>query len=321
MAWSLCRALLLVWATTMAGVVPTVGASSSAQVDPALLEQIRRSNAECFACHTDAGLKHPPHPGLDLAKLQDLLLEPEVFKGSNHGHMECKQCHGQGYSKFPHAPGARDEISPCEECHAVKVMKIEVQFEASVHAKRLADQFTCNTCHDPHVALVAAKLGDPRQIVRQDNQMCLDCHNSDLEFAKLVPDKKRRPDIDRIHEWLPNTRLHWEAVRCVECHTPAAKTLSHEIVDKERAERKCVSCHTADTALATRLYRHLAAEEQKKYGFVNSVILSNSYVVGATRNAVLDALVIALAIATLLAVLVHGAIRVALAIAKRRKTQ
>jgi hypothetical protein len=314
----------LVSLAIMGMVAPALAATDPKPVDPALLEKIRRSNAECFACHTEAGLKNPPQPGLDLAKLKETLLEPEVFKGSNHGHMECKQCHGQGYAKYPHAQGARDLISPCEECHAVQVMKIEAQFEASVHAKRLADKFTCNTCHDPHIALVAVKLGDPRKIVAQDNHMCLECHNSDLAFAQFAPEenekKKKRPDLDRIHAWLPNTRLHWEAVRCVECHTPVAKTLSHEIVDKEKAEKHCVSCHTANTALAARLYRHLAKEEQQKYGFVNSVILSNSYVVGATRHPVLDAIVIGLAVATLLAVLVHGAIRVALAMSRRRKT-
>jgi hypothetical protein len=302
---------------------PRVFAADS-ESDAALRAKIERANAECFACHSDAGMRSPPSPDLDISKLQDMLVEPNVFHGSNHGHMECTQCHGQGVGKYPHAKQVRDEISPCEECHASKVMRIEKQFDASVHAKNLKDKFTCSTCHDPHVALIAAKLDDPRKIVAQDNHMCLACHDSDLKFSEFAPEikneKKRRPDIDSIHEWLPNTKLHWQAVRCVECHTPATKTLSHEIVNKEKAEKHCVACHTTDTSLTTRLYRHLAKDEQQKYGFLNSVILSNSYVIGATRHPLLDALVLGLAALTLFGVLVHGVVRIVLAVLRRRKS-
>lgn len=294
-------------------------AAETKPIDPELLEKIRRSNAECFSCHTEAGLKHPPRTDLDLVKLKETLHDPDAFKRSNHGNMECKQCHGQGFNDYPHVQDALDEVSPCEECHAAQVLKVEMQFDNSVHARKLRDQFTCNSCHDPHTALIAAKLGDPRKIVRQDNEMCLDCHNSDLQFAKLAPDQKKRPDIDRIHEWLPNPALHWRAVRCLECHTPVAKTLSHEILDKEKAEKRCVSCHTTNTSLASRLYRHMAKDEQQQYGFLNSVILSNSYIVGATRHPLIDQVVIALVTLTLLGVLLHGVIRIAVGLIRRTR--
>ena len=108
-----------------------------------------------------------------------------------------------------------------------------------------------------------------------------------LVFARFAPDKKQRPKIDEIHSWLPNTRLHWKAVRCVECHTPevgAKDMLSHQILSKDKAERNCFACHGANSTLNTRLYRHLSSEEQQRFGFANSVILSNSYVVGTTRQ-------------------------------------
>ncbi|WP_301100389.1 cytochrome c3 family protein, partial [Propionivibrio sp.] len=272
---------------------------TSALMTPELLEKIRRANNECFACHSTEGYKNPPKThatDMDLAKLRTLIHEPNIFNGSNHGLMECKQCHGQGYVDFPHAADARSSISPCEECHAAKVMKVEQQFEASVHAKNLKDKFTCSTCHSPHVDLIASKLIDPKRIVAQDNRHCLACHDSDREFAKFAPDdektslKKERPNIDELHEWLPNTRAHWKAVRCVECHTPAGKTLSHEILNKDKAEKKCLACHSANSSLNTRLYRHLAKEEHQRLGFANSVILSNSYVLGATRHPLIDTL-------------------------------
>jgi len=128
----------------------------------------------------------------------------------------------------------------------------------------------------------------------------------------LAPDKKKRPAIDDIHKWLPNTRLHWQAVRCIECHTPTDDklSLSHEVQNKDKAEKKCVTCHNPDSSLKVRLYRHLAKEEQQKYGFLNSVILSNSYVVGATRNPTLDLLLIGAFVATVLGVLGHGLLRI-----------
>jgi predicted CXXCH cytochrome family protein len=293
--------------------------------EDALEEQVRRENAQCFDCHTEEGVKNPPRPGLNLEKLKQTLIDPGLYHGSNHGPVNCKECHSGGYQKFPHPPAAKQEPVACDECHASKVMKIEPQFEASVHHKNLKDKFTCSTCHDPHIALIAAKLADPRKIVKQDNQMCLDCHNSDLTFAKFAPEekneKKKRPDIDTIHEWLPNTKLHWQAVRCIECHTPVVKSgLSHEIVDKDKAEKKCVTCHTSDTALAARLYRHLQKDEQQKYGFANSVILSNSYVVGATRHPLIDNIVMGLVILTLLGVLGHGVVRI-IAMRRRNKPQ
>ena len=317
--------LLLVIA---AGALPVYAQEkTSALMTPELLEKVRKSNNECFACHTEEGVKNPPktEADMDLVKLRTLVHDPKIFNGSNHGLMECKQCHGTGYSAFPHDADAKKNLSSCDECHAAKVMRIEQQFDASVHAKNLKEKFTCTTCHSPHIDLIASKLIDPHKIVAQDNGHCLACHDSDLEFAKFAPDdektslKKKRPDIDTIHEWLPNTRLHWKAVRCVECHTPPTKTLSHEIVNKEKAEKKCLTCHSANSSLKTRLYRHLVKEEQEKLGFANSVILANSYVLGATRHPVLDTLLMIAFGAMVLGLLAHGLGRIISKLIRRRK--
>lgn len=297
---------------------PTAFAEDAKPVDPELLAKITKSNNECFACHTKAGLQSPPQAGLDLKKLEATLRDPDTFHASNHGNMECKTCHGQGYTKYPHAEGAAQQISPCSECHAVKVYKIEQQWDKSVHAQKLKGKMTCNSCHDPHLAKIASKLGDPKLIVAQDNAMCLDCHNSDLAFAKLAPDNRKRPDIDSLHSWLPNTKVHWKAVRCVECHTPQAKTLSHEILAKDKAEKNCVSCHSSDSALRTRLYRHLVQAEENQYGFVNTAILKSSYVIGATRNQFVDWGILGMIAATVGGLGLHGAIRVVMSILRRR---
>ncbi len=328
MSW---RKILTILVTAIAWSSQLYASGEADAVDPAVAEKNRKANEACFACHSEAGLKNLPRKDLDLDKLKANLLAPPAFGGSNHGHMDCRQCHGQGYNDYPHSQTAKNETSPCSECHATKVARLERQVDKSVHAKTetLKQKMTCSTCHNPHVALVASKLKDPHKIVAQDNGACLDCHNSDQTFAKFAPEnekspglKKKRPDIDTIHEWLPNTRAHWKAVRCVECHTPAvevSKMLSHEILSKDKAEKKCVACHSANSSLKTRLYRHMVKDEQQRLGFTNSVILSSSYVIGATRHPVLDTLVIGLVALTLAGVLGHGAVRIFVAIRRKGK--
>lgn len=317
----LCLASLLSWSAF---------AGSDSAIDTATIDKNRKANEACYTCHSSAGMKKPPRADLDLSKLKDSRLEPEVFNPSDHGVMDCRECHSKThYNDYPHAEAGKTATSPCTECHAAKVLRLEPQFNASVHAKNkgLKEKFTCNTCHNAHVNVVQKRLKDPTKIVAQDNHGCLECHNSETMFAKFAPDdekaagqKKKRPDIDEIHKWLPGTKAHWNAVRCIECHTPAVaenKMLSHEILNKEKAEKKCLSCHSANSSLKTRLYRHMVKDEQQKLGFTNSVILSNSYVIGATRHPLLDSIVLGLTALTLLGVLIHGVIR--MVAAKRRQ--
>lgn len=299
----------------------------AAPTDPALVEKIRKSNAECYACHTEQGVKAPPRADMDLAKLRQYLHDPKQFDASNHTGMECKVCHGQGYAAFPHAADAKKAISECGECHAQKALRVETQFKASIHAKNLEDKFSCRTCHDPHAYRVASKLGDPRRIVSQDNAMCIDCHNSDLRwssFSAALPTKKARPDLDDLHGWLPNTRLHWSAVRCIECHTPPSPVkslgMSHEIQPKEKAEKNCVACHSKDSMLATRLYRYAAANVGGDLGFANAKVLGSAYVVGATRNPLVDRAVIGLFALTVLGLVGHGALRIVMGLIRRRRS-
>lgn len=324
------RSLLTIFALLWAVMAAPAVAADAAAVDQATIEKNRKANAECYTCHSAAAIKKPPRADLDLSKLKESRLEPEIFNPSDHGVMDCRQCHVSKYEEYPHALTGKNETVPCTDCHAAKVMRLEPQFEASVHAKNtgLKEKFTCSTCHNAHVSIIAKRLVDPAKIVAQDNHGCLECHNSDTIFAKFAPEgkktpgiKKKRPDIDQIHDWLPNTKAHWNAVRCIDCHTPeveAKKLLSHEILDKEKAEKKCLSCHSANSTLKVRLYRHMVKEEQQKYGFTNSVFLSNSYIIGASRHPLLDSIIIALAVATLLGVLLHGAIRIVMS-ARRKK--
>ena len=291
------------------GALPSLSQAQDAAVSSKQADKVRQANAECFACHSPAGVQKPPKEGLDLAKLRTLIKHPEAFEQSDHQRQLCTKCHNEGYDEHPHEADAKDNTSTCTDCHSKKADLIEKQFGKSVHAN-LGEAMSCTSCHDPHVMRIADKQSDPARIVAQDNQVCLACHDSDEKFARFAPDKKQRPKIDDIHGWLPNTRLHWKAVRCVECHTPevgAKDMLSHQILSKDKAEKNCLACHGANSALNVRLYRHLAGEEQQRFGFANSVILANTYVLGATRHPLLDSLVLAGFAAMILGLLAHGA--------------
>lgn len=290
----------------------------AAENSPELVAKIAKANGECLACHSEAGVKSPPRAGLDLVKLRKFQLDSLHFDKSNHAGMACTQCHSNAVASYPHDADTRAKISPCEECHAAKVMRVEKQIKDSVHGGTLKEPLTCTSCHNPHRGAVATRLKDARQIAAQDNKICLDCHQSDLAMAKVSGDNKPRKDIDAIHDWLPNTRLHWGAVRCLECHTASDKK-PHEIVNGDKAERQCVTCHSANSTLKTRLYRHQALVEQEKLGFLNSAVLSSAYVVGATRHPMLDRAIIALVALTLFGVLGHGAARIIVALWRRRK--
>ena len=257
-------------------------------IAPEDLKNIQDSNAKCLECHSEDGFDALERQGVDKDKLRDHLVDFGVYSDSSHGRVECKACHVKGFEDFPHADDDKKQINWCDECHTRKFLRIEMQFDESVHAKEgVKDKFTCSTCHDPHVFQAAKYMNAPRDVVRQDNDFCLDCHGSDQGFAQVS--KEARPDLEKNHEWLPNRPLHWNAVRCVECHTPVSKkVMSHEILPAEKAEKRCVACHSADSTLRLRLYKHLVSEERSKVGFINSVILNEAYVVGATRNVYLD---------------------------------
>ena len=301
--------LLVIGMTCLGATLPTLSCAQERQITPEQLEKVRKGNAECFACHSAEGLKAPPKEGLDLKALRGLLQHPDSFYQADHQRLACTKCHNEGYDEHPHTEDAKEMTSTCTDCHSKKAKVIEPQFEKSVHAQNMSETFTCTTCHDPHLMRVAEKQSDPLRIVAQDNRVCLGCHDSDEAFARLAPEKKLRPLLDDIHAWLPNARQHWRSVRCVDCHTPevaAGEMISHEVLNKEKAERECLTCHSASSTLKTRLYRHLAKEEQQRFGFANSIILANSYVPGATRHPVLDTLVLGAFAAMLLGLVVHG---------------
>ncbi len=148
--------MLSIWCQRIIGVllVATLSglpalAAAEGEVDSETLAKNRKANEVCFACHSAAGIAKPPQASLDMSKLNDSRVEPNVFNKADHGVMDCRQCHSSKHysAEYPHGEAGKTETSPCNECHAAKQLRLEPQFNASVHAKveGVKEKFTCNT--------------------------------------------------------------------------------------------------------------------------------------------------------------------------------
>lgn len=269
-------------------------------------------NHECLRCHSMATLGYKDtHTGI----LKDLSVNPSGFYNSNHGELECIECHSEEFKIFPHSGNLKSENLYCLNCHQddpelfkYSFKTIEKDFKESIHFKKFGNEFTCFNCHDPHSFRINTRVNpEIKKTVLYDNQVCLVCHNSgtNIDFTNAVI-----PDLDASHQWLPHKGLHWKSVRCIDCHTETSSAaISHKILPKEEALKNCVSCHSSNSVLLQSLYKFQSKEERSREGFINAVILNNSYVIGATRNYYLNVLSFIIFGIVLTALFLHGYLR------------
>ena len=296
------------------------GAEEMASAAPGADDQTREANAQCLACHSEAGLKNPPRPDMHMEGLANHLISADRFVKSVHGEEACKDCHGEPYTQYPHQANARYQIKMCPECHKSAKREKVPEFQTTLHFKNHPYNFGCTSCHNPHTLQKAKTLGSEKKVVAQDNGMCRDCHDSEQRFAQFTT--RERPDLEEAHKFLPNPELHWKSVRCVDCHTPAKEGggTSHAILGKDKAERDCSVCHNATSSLRVRLYRHFAEQGTfQKAGFINTPLLKEAYVVGATRNTWLDLASWILTAAVVVGCVGHGLARWIAGLLRRRR--
>ena len=266
-------------------------------------------NDHCLKCHSMATLGVKVN---EEGTVKSYAVMPEEFYNSNHGNFLCVDCHKQGFESFPHDMKAQNTVH-CYDCHTedmkphfVNFKEIEKDFKQSVHYQKLGGDFTCYNCHDPHSFKVNARFSQNiLETVHYDNQICMDCHNN-FDRINTITDKVF-PGLETTHSWLPHQRLHWENVRCIDCHTkPTEGKISHLILPKDNAGKNCVECHSQDTRLTQTLYQFQVKEERNEKGFLNSIILNNSYVIGAIRNYYLNLLSFIIFGLTIIGTGIHG---------------
>jgi hypothetical protein len=283
---------LLTFLFLFSGILYT-SAQEESEIDPYTIEE----NQKCFVCHAHVYFSYyNDYFGHDIKERMNpyYIVDSAEFYKSNHRTFMCTDCHSYSYSEsFPHANELRFEpMGICSDCHEGDEIWemycmdcITDEYLESVHSETHSEEFTCWMCHDPHSYHITARNTENLlETIRYDNEICLDCHGDQSKIG-LLSDRLIY-DMLNQHEWLPNNRLHFQNVRCIECHARVSDTLlvAHLVQPKEKAVKLCVECHSQNSLLTATLFKHLKQETREKQGFLNAAILNQGYVIGANRN-------------------------------------
>ena len=279
-------------------------------------------NENCFKCHGQSKYSYENSESKKTATKKmfvELIIDRSVFYESNHREFKCIDCHSEDYNTFPHKGNLRMESKPnCLDCHGgdEKYAKfhfenIEKEFQESVHSEKHSQDFTCWMCHNPHTYKINARTNENiKQTIAYDNAICLNCHGN-LSNYQLLTDKAN-PNLLTKHDWIPNQKLHFLSVRCVECHTKKindSTLVAHKILPKKEAVRNCDQCHSSNSVLMAALYKYKIKEVRSAKGFFKGVITNDSYVIGANRNYYLNVLSLVIAGFVILVIIIHAFLR------------
>ena len=293
--------LICINSTSYAGVFRLKLNNQSNKDSIAYVSPFHEDNERCLKCHGQSKYEYTNETlGRQVKDLMysERVIKREVYYNSNHKSFSCTDCHSEEYLKFPHAGELRMEQKyNCIDCHGgdekfakYHFEEIEAEYQKSTHFKLEEDGFSCWKCHDPHSYKITVRNEDNlKETIAYDNSICLNCH-SNFDHFQLLTDKGEISIIQK-HEWLPNQATHFKSVRCIECHTKINDSIkvSHQILPKAEAVKRCNECHSQNSILMASLYK-FESKAQRRDGFFNGIILNESYVIGANRNEYLNLL-------------------------------
>lgn len=284
-------------------------------------------NERCLKCHGQGKYEYTNETlGKEVKALMcsDRIVNRDEFYNSNHKSFSCTDCHSDRYTTFPHPGELRMEQKyNCIDCHGgdekfaqYHFEEIDSEYMQSTHYKLESEGFSCWKCHNPHTYKISIRTTENlKETIRYDNSICLSCHANFDRFQLLT--ERKEISILRTHEWLPNQAVHFQNVRCIECHTKINNDIlvSHLIMPKKDAVRRCNECHSKNSILMATLYK-FQAKEQRRAGFFNGIILNESYVIGANRNEYLNIISLIILIIIICVIGIHIIFR----IRKKRET-
>lgn len=273
--------------------------STSAADTTKFIPPYAEDNEACFKCHGQAKYEYTNESlgrQVKAMMFSERVLSRDEFYKSNHRNFSCTDCHSAEYTTFPHSGTLRMEPKlNCIDCHGgdenfaqYHFEEIEEDYKQSIHYKLEEEGFSCWKCHNPHSYKISVRnRTNTKETVAYDNAICLNCH-SDFSRFQLLTDRAEINILEK-HDWLPNQKSHFASVRCIECHTKINNNIlvSHQIRPKEEAVKLCNECHSKNSMLMASLYK-FSAKEDRRDGFVNGIILNESYVIGANRNKYLN---------------------------------
>lgn len=275
-------------------------------------------NEACLKCHGEMKFViEDPNTGRSTHErmYSERAIDREAFYSSVHRTFACTDCHSYDFNTFPHPVETRvEEQFLCMDCHGYDETyaqyhfeDIELEFQESIHN---IDEFTCWKCHDPHsYKAFMRNAEDLEEAILYDNNMCLRCH-ADFDRFTLLTEREEVVVVES-HDWLPNQAAHFKKVRCIECHTEINDSIliAHKILPKDQAVQGCTECHSSDSRLMHTLYK-FQSQEARKGGFANSIMINNSYVIGANQNIWLNRLSFLVFGMTLLVIVFHAYLRI-----------
>jgi predicted CXXCH cytochrome family protein len=275
-------------------------------------------NEACFTCHGEIKfILEDEVTGRTATKRMGpcKIVDRDLYYTSVHSSFSCLDCHDYEFTTFPHSMDSRfEENFLCMDCHGYDETyaqyhfeTIETEFFESIH---YMEDFTCWSCHDPHSYKAFMRNADDlEEAIMFDNNMCLRCH-ADFDRFSQKTDREEIVVVES-HDWLPNQTAHFAKVRCIECHTEINDSIliAHKILPKENSVQRCTECHSKDTRLMHTLYKFQSLEERKG-GFLNGIILNNSYVIGANQNVLLNRISFLVFGMTLLVIAFHTYLRI-----------
>lgn len=278
-------------------------------------------NERCFKCHGQNTYTYTnENLGREVKAIMfsERVISRGKFYESNHKSFSCTDCHSSDYTTFPHPGELRmEQMYNCIDCHGgdekfakFHFEEIEKEYQESVHYQYEEEGFSCWKCHDPHTYKINIRnSSNLKETILYDNNICLNCH-ADYDHFQLLSDKKE-VNIVAKHNWLPNQEAHIKSVRCIECHTRVNDSIlvAHMVRPAEYAVKGCNECHSQNSLLMSSLYK-FQSKEQRKDGFLNGVILNQSYVIGANRNEYLNIVSLIVFAAVLLVIGVHVYLRI-----------
>lgn len=277
---------------------------------------------KCLQCHSSQTYTfHNELMDSEMKKLMNpyYIIDTTALRLGVHNQFDCVDCHSYEYETYPHAANLKLEpMATCLDCHggddafaSYQFERIVEETEKSIHFQVYGESFTCVKCHSQHTYTATARTSDNvMEIVEYSNNMCLSCHNN-MQKYQLVSGHEN-PELVQIHDWLPNQELHFQHVRCIECHTEVADSLnvSHNILPKSKAVKNCVECHSTDSRLKASLYKYQNLQKRSEDGTVNTVLANEAYVIGTHQSPFLKLLSIIIFLATIVGIAVHSFFRI-----------
>jgi hypothetical protein len=314
--------ILISTATALyAGVSRFKNDDQKAQDTVSFVSPFSADNERCLKCHGQGKYEYTnKNLGREIKALMcsERIVNREEFYRSNHKSFSCTDCHSDQYTTFPHPGELRMEQKyNCIDCHGgdekfakYHFEEIDTGYRLSIHFKLEPDGFSCWKCHNPHTYKINIRNSDNiKETILYDNSICLSCH-ANFDRFQLLTDRKEI-SILKTHVWLPNQAVHFQNVRCIECHAKINNNIlvSHLIRPKEEAVKLCNECHSQNSILMATLYK-FKSKEQRRAGFFNGIILNESYVIGANRNEYLNIVSLIIFVFIIGVIIVHIIFRV-----------